>query len=189
MQQPRFLFENEDRRSLMILGMPMSTFLAVHVGLSLIGIAVGLLTLAAMLQGRSAGTTTALFLAATLLTSITGFPIPPYGFDPPRAFGVVSLVLLGLSVTGLYVFRLARYWRWIYVTTAVAALYLNCFVAVVQTFQKVAVFRALAPTQSEPPFLAAQLVLLAAFVILGVLAVRRFHPAVDVAMTARATAG
>src|SRR5262245_11378168 len=99
----------------MILGMSMSTFIAVHVALSLIGIAAGLVALVAMVQGKLAGVTTAVFLVTTILTSVTGFPIPPYGFDPPRAFGVASLVLLALSVLGLYVFRLANHWRWIYV--------------------------------------------------------------------------
>jgi len=89
----------------------------------------------------------------------------------------VSLVLLALAIAGIYVFRLAGAWRWIYVVTATAALYLNCFVAVVQTFQKIAFFNAFAPTQTEPPFAIAQVVVLAAFIALGVVGVRRFDPA------------
>jgi hypothetical protein len=170
----------------MILGMSMGTFINVHVALSLIGIAGGLVALFAMIQGKLVRATTAVFLAATILTSVTGFPIPPYGFDPPRAFGVASLVLLALSVLGLYVFRLAGHWRWIYVTTAVVALLLNCFVAVVQTFQKIAFFHALAPTQSEAPFRSALMVLFALFFVLGFLAVRRFHPSPAAAPRARA---
>lgn len=173
----------------MILGMSMPTFVTLHVALSLIGIATGLAALLAMIQGKLASVTTAVFLATTILTSVTGFPIPPYGFDPPRAFGVASLVLLALSVLGLYVFRLAGHWRWVYVTTAVVALFLNSFVAVVQTFQKIAFFHALAPTQSEPPFLIAQVLLLAAFIALGTLAVRRFHPPAAASRPARAAAG
>jgi hypothetical protein len=88
----------------------------------------------------------------------------------------LSLVLLALSILGLYVFKLAGHWRWIYVTTATAALYLNCFVGVVQTFQKIAFFNALAPTQTEPPFAIAQAVVLVLFIAAGVLAVRRFFP-------------
>lgn len=173
----------------MILGMPMSTFVAVHVALSLIGIAAGLAVLYAMFQGKHAALTAAVFLATTVLTSVTGFPIPPYGFDPPRAFGVLSLALLAFSVLGLYAFKLAGVWRRIYVITALAALYLNCFVAVVQTFQKVSFFHALAPTQAEPPFFVAQLLLLAAFVALGVLAVRRFHLSPASPAVVRAAAG
>jgi hypothetical protein len=55
------------------------------------------------------------------------------------------------------------------------ALYLNVFVLVVQLFGKVAALNALAPTQSEPPFVAAQAVTLIVFIILGWLAVRRFR--------------
>jgi hypothetical protein len=161
----------------MILGMPVATFLTIHVALSLVGIASGLWVLLAMLGNSRASAMTALFLATTVLTSVTGFPLPPYGFDPPRAFGVLSLALLGLALLALYAFQLAGRWRAVYVITAIAALYLNCFVAVVQTFQKVAFANALAPTQTEPPFAIAQGVLLVAFIAAGVLAVRRFHPA------------
>jgi hypothetical protein len=160
----------------MILGLSISTFTTIHVVLSLIGIASGLVVLYGMVRGKRASATTAVFLVTTVLTSVTGFPLPPYGFDPPRAFGLASLVLLALAVPGLYVFKLAGHWRWIYTSTAIVALYLNCFVAVVQTFQKVAFFNALAPTQTEPPFAIAQLAVLAIFVVSGVIAVRRFYP-------------
>jgi hypothetical protein len=159
-----------------ILGVSTSAFTTFHVVLSLIGIASGLVVLLEMIRGRQSAALTAVFLATTVLTSVTGFPIPPFGLDPPRVFGIISLVLLAFAVAALYVFRLARHWRWIYAATATAALYLNCFVAVVQTFQKVGVFNALAPTQTEPPFAIAQIAVLAIFVALGVLAVRKFHP-------------
>jgi hypothetical protein len=110
------------------------------------------------------------------LTSITGFPLAPSGFDPPQAVGIISLVLLALAVGALYVFRLAGAWRWIYVVGATAALYLNVFVGVVQAFQKLPFLQSLAPTQSEPPFLVAQLAVLAIFIAFGILAVIRFHP-------------
>jgi hypothetical protein len=63
------------------------------------------------------------------------------------------------------------------VVTAVLALYLNCFVLVVQAFQKIAFLNAFAPTGTEPPFGAAQGATLLLFVILGFLAVRRYRPA------------
>ena len=89
---------------------------------------------------------------------------------------MISLALLALAVASLYAFRLAGAWRWIYVASATAALYLNTFVGVVQAFQKVPFLQALAPTQSEPPFLIAQIAVLAIFVVLGVVATIRFHP-------------
>jgi hypothetical protein len=147
-----------------------------HVLVSLIGIVSGLVVLYGLLTGRPFGAWTALFLAATVVTSVTGFPLPPFGLTPGRVLGVISLVLLALAVAALYGFRLAGAWRWIYVGSAIAALYLNVFVGVVQSFQKLAFLRPLAPTQSEPPFLIAQLVVLVVFIALGVLAVMRFHP-------------
>jgi hypothetical protein len=160
-----------------ILGISTDAFLAFHVIISLIGIASGLVVLYGLVNGQAFGAWTAVFLATTILTSATGFPLPPFGFDPPRAVGILSLVLLALAVVAFYGFHLAAAWRWIYVVAAMMALYLNAFVAVIQAFGKLSFLQSLAPTQSEPPFVIAQLVVLAAFVALGFLAVRRFHPA------------
>jgi hypothetical protein len=148
----------------------------IHVALSLIGIVSGLVVLYGLLIGRPLGAWTAIFLVATILTSLTGFPLAPFGFDPARAVGVISLVLLAAAVVAFYAFRLAGPWRWVYVVAAVAALYLNVFVGVVQAFQKLPFLQPLAPTQSEPPFVVAQLVVLMAFIALGALAVLRFQP-------------
>ncbi|HVS22312.1 MAG TPA: hypothetical protein VMU03_01200 [Gammaproteobacteria bacterium] len=160
----------------MILGVSTATFLQIHVALSLIGIATGLVAVLAMIRGKLVRVSTAVFLATTVLTSATGFPLPPFGLDPARIIGSISLVVLALALAALYVFRLAGAWRWVYVVTATIALYFNCFVAVVQTFQKIELFRALAPTQQEPPFAIAQLVVLALFIAFGVLGVKGFRP-------------
>ena len=164
----------------MIFGIPTELFLQIHVAISLIGIASGLVVLYGLLSGKPLAGWTALFLLTTVLTSLTGFPLPPFGFDPPRAIGIILLVLLAAAVVALYVFHLASAWRWIYIVTAVASLYLNVFVAVVQSFQKLSFLQPLAPTQSEPPFVVAQVIVLIAFIALGALAVVRFRPAASV---------
>ena len=160
----------------MILGISLAAFTKMHVILSALGIASGLIVLSEMLRGKVAGGWTAIFLATTVLTSVTGFPIPPFGFDAPRGVGALSLVLLAFAIAALYVFNLARHWRWIYVVTAITALYLNCFIAVTQAFQKVPVLHAAAPKQAEPPFLLAQVVLFVIFVALGLFSLARFYP-------------
>lgn len=160
----------------MILGMSIPAFTMLHVIISLIAIATGLLVLAAMLKSDHLSGLTAIFLITTVLTSVTGFLFPLSTFTPAQAFGYLSLVLLAIALAALYVFHLAGAWRKIYVATALAALYLNCFVLVVQMFQKLPRLNALAPNQSEPPFQIAQGLLLLAFIVLGVMAARRFHP-------------
>ena len=160
----------------MIFGMSMSTFVTVHVILSLIGIASGLVALLGMIGGRRLDVWVAVFLATTILTSVTGFPIPPFGLDPPRIVGILSLAMLALAILALYIFALAGPWRWVYVVTSTIALYLNSFVGVVQSFQKISFLNQLAPTQSEPPFAVAQLTVLALYLGLGFLAIKRFHP-------------
>ncbi len=149
------------------------TLLQIHVALSLIAIVAGLAAMLAMIQGKLPPALTALFLGSLVLTSATGFPLPPFGLDPPRIVGIISLVLLALATAGLYLFHFAGAWRWIYVVTATAACWLNCFVGVAQTFMKISFFHALAPTQQEPPFLIAQLAVLALFIVFGWLGVKR----------------
>jgi hypothetical protein len=161
----------------MILGMSVETFTLLHVVISLVGILAGLVVLFGMLGGHRLPGWTALFLAATVATSATGFLFHSAAFGPPHVIGLISLVVLAVALLALYGRGLAGIWRPLYVATAVFALYLNVFVGVVQAFQKVPFLQPLAPTQSEPPFLVAQLAVLILFVVLGFLSVRRFHPA------------
>lgn len=160
----------------MILGMSLSTFTTFHVVLSLVGIAAGLIVLLGMLRSDKMPGLTAVFLATTVLTSVTGYFFPFFGILPSHIVGAISLVVLAIALYALYSGQLAGRWRWIYVVTAVISLYLNVFVAVAQAFQKIAPLRALAPTQAEPPFVIAQCVVLLIFITLGVLAVKHFHP-------------
>jgi uncharacterized membrane protein SirB2 len=160
----------------MILAMPADTFTQVHVALSLVGIVSGLIVLFGMLGAKRLDGWTALFLATTVLTSVTGFFFPAASFMPSHVIGILSLIFLAAALVGLYVYHLAGSWRWIYVVGAVVALYFNVFVGIVQAFMKVPFLQPLAPTQSEPPFLVAQLAVMAIFIVLGILAARRFHP-------------
>jgi hypothetical protein len=153
----------------------------IHVLLSLIGIASGFVVLAGMFDSRRLESWTALFLITTVATSVTGFLFPFSKLLPSHIFGLISLVVLAIAAAARYSFRLKDAWRWIYVATALIALYLNVFVLVVQLFQKVPPLRALAPTQSETPFLAAQLVVLAFFIYVGTRAAMRFRPPTMVA--------
>ena len=105
-----------------------------------------------------------------------GIFFPIRGFTAALGTGIVSLVLLALALYGLYSKHLSGAWRWIYVTTAVASLYLNVLVLIVKSFQKISVLKHLASTQSDPPFLVAQAIALFTFVVLGTLAATRFHP-------------
>jgi hypothetical protein len=155
----------------------MSTFTLVHVALSLVGIVSGFIVAAGMLESRRLDGWTLVFLATTVATSVTGFGFTRESVLPSHVVGVVSLLILALAICALYVFALRGAWRWIYVVSAIAALYFNVFVLIVQAFQKLPVLHALAPTQSDPPFAIAQGVALLALVALGGIAVRRFHPA------------
>jgi hypothetical protein len=160
---------------IMILGMTTSTFTLVHVLLSLAGIGSGLVVVCGLLTEKRLDGWTAIFLVTTVLTSATGFLFPFHQLLPSHKVGILSLVVLAIVIPARYLFHLAGAWRRIYVIGALVALYLNVFVAVVQAFLKVPALKALAPTQQEPPFLVAQLVVLVVFAGLTILAAKRFH--------------
>jgi hypothetical protein len=147
----------------------------VHVIISLLAIGSGFVVLFGMIAGKRHDGWTAFFLATTVATSVTGFGFPIHGWTPGLAIGIVSLVVLAAAIYAWYVRKLAGVWRRVYVITAVIALYFNFLVLIVQSFQKVPALKALAPTQSEAPFVAAQVVALVAFLILGALATIRFR--------------
>lgn len=159
----------------MILGMSTETYTLIHVVISVVGIGSGFIVVFGLLAGKRLDGWTALFLASTVLTSVTGFGFPFHQLLPSHKVGIISLVVLAVAILARYVFHVAGAWRWIYVVCAAMALYLNVFVLVVQAFEKVQALKALAPTQSEPPFLVAQLVVLALFVVLTIFALKRFR--------------
>ena len=159
----------------MILGMTLSTFTLLHVILSLVGIATGLIVVYGLMTGKRFDAWTAIFLLFTVLTSLTGFLFPFTHLLPSHIVGALSLLMLAVAIVARYPRRLEGAWRRIYVICAMVALYLNCFVLVAQMFLKVPALHALAPKGNEPPFLIAQLALLAIFVWLTIVAARRFH--------------
>ena len=159
----------------MILGMSEATYTSLHVLISLIGIGSGLVVMWGFLTAKRLGGITAIFLTTTVLTSVTGFGFPFTHLLPSHIVGILSLVLLAVAIPALYVCHLVGSWRWIYVVTASIALYLNVFVLIAQAFMKVPALHALAPTGKEPPFLIAQLRVMLIFVVLTILAVKKFH--------------
>jgi hypothetical protein len=165
----------------MILGMSTATFVLVHVVISLIAIVAGVVVMFAMLGSQRRPGLTAIFLLLTILTSATGFLIPPLMSEkllPSHMIGLLSLALLAVACIALYVMRLAGAWRWIYVVTALLALYFNVFVLVIQSFLKIPALTAVAPGNppSGPVFAVVQGIVLVFFALMIIGAWRRFRP-------------
>ena len=160
----------------MILGMSVGTFTVLHVIITLIAIGSGLIVVGGVFASHRLPVTTALFLFTTALTSVTGFLFPIHGFTPALGVGILACVVLAVTLFALYKEHLVGTWRWIYVIAAVASLYLNVFVLVVQSFVKVSALSALAPTQTEPPFAITQAAVLAIFILITLVAVVKFRP-------------
>lgn len=153
----------------------MDAFTLVHVVISLIGIFSGIVVLFGLLAGKRLDAWTATFLVTTAATSVTGFLFPFHGFLPSHSLGLTSLVALAVAIPARYKFHLAGGWRRAYVISAMIALYLNVFVLIVQLFRKVPALNALAPTQSEPPFMVVQIVVMVVFGVLIISAENRFR--------------
>jgi len=158
-----------------MLGLSLQAFTILHVIISLVAIAAGLVVFYQMLNSQFSPVWTLVFLVTTILTSVTGFMFPIAAFTTAIGCGIISLFVLAVALYALYSQHLAGAWRWIYVVTALFALYLNVFVLVVQSFQKIPALNALAPKGSEPPFAIAQAVVLAAFLYFGYCAVKAFR--------------
>jgi hypothetical protein len=159
------------------MNLAMTTLGYVHSAISLVGIVSGFVVVSGMLDAKRLDGWTAVFLLTTVATSVTGFFFPFGVLLPSHKIGILSLALLAVAIVARYVRHLAGASRWLYVVSALMALYFNFFVLVVQLFRRVTALQALAPTQSEPPFAVAQLVVLVLFVWLGIRSVKRFHPA------------
>ena len=157
----------------MIFGISTLTF--VHTALSLIALVAGLVVVFGLRNTRTFPLWTGLFLVTAILTSVTGFFFPFERFLPSHWFGVISLIALAVAILARYKFVYSGVWRWLYVLTVLIGTYLLAFVTIVQAFQKIPALHALAPIQSELPFAVSQLVLLAVFLWLGFVAIRKFN--------------
>lgn len=161
----------------MMLGLGLSAFTTLHVIISLIAIVAGLVVFYGWLTGWESMNLTHVFLATTVLTTVTGFMFPFIQLLPSHITGIVSAIVLVPALYALYGKHATGGWRKVYLITALIALYLNCFVLVVQMFLKIPTLRALAPNGNEPPFLVAQVAVLVAFIWFGYRAVKHSSPA------------
>ena len=144
--------------------------------LRLMGILSGLVVLFGMFSAKRLNGWTWFFMVTTLLTSVTGFFFPFHRILRSHILGVLSAIALVIAVYARYSRRLDGAWRSAYVMSAAIALHLNVFVWIAQLFPKVPSLKALAPTQSEPPFQVTQLIVMVIFITLSVFAVEGFRP-------------
>jgi hypothetical protein len=153
--------------------------IALHTILSLIAIGTGACVILAMSKGGRPGYSTLAFLVTMIATDVTGFFLAAPNLLPSHIVGILSLVLIVIALGANYAFHFAGAWRAIYAITMGIAIYLNFFVLVTQLFLKVSALHALAPNapdNPEPPFLIAQVVVLAIFVWLIWKSVKNFRP-------------
>lgn len=165
----------------MVLGLSLPAVTLLHVVISLIGIASGIVVMFGLLGSKRMPGLTAIFLLFTILTNATGFLFPVKQLLPSHMVAILSLVLLAIACIALYGMKLSGAWRPVYVVTAMTSLYLNVFVLIIQSFLKVPALAALAPAvppapPSGPVFAVVQGIVLVFFVLIIIGAWRRFRP-------------
>lgn len=143
----------------------LGAYTAVHVTISLFAILIGFPAILQMLRGELKSSTIFGFFLLTALTSLTGFGFPASSITPAHVFGALTLALLATAYFARSRATTKRVWRRVFLMSAIASQYLNTFVLVVQAFLKIGILHDLAPTQSEPPFLVAQLLVIALFLL------------------------
>jgi hypothetical protein len=148
----------------------------IHTLISLVAIFTGLVVLFGLLAGNRLDGWTKWFLITAVATTVTGFFFPFHGITPAIKLGIISSVVLVVTIYAQYAKHLAGAWRWIYVVGAVLTLYFNVFVGIVQSFEKIPALHAMAPTQTEQPFKLTQLSIIGLFIVLGFIAAIRFRP-------------
>lgn len=174
----------------MVLGLSIPTFTVIHVIISLVAIASGLVVVFGMIGSHRLPKLTALFWVMTVLTTVTGFmfflsPTQAKVLTPAAATGLVATVFFVLGLIALYGKHLYGRWRWIYAICATISLYLNVFVLFTQSFQKLKIINPAGHLTSTvgPPFggsvdfhfAVAQGAALLIFVMLGVIAAWKFR--------------
>jgi hypothetical protein len=111
--------------------MILQIYTIIHTLISLVAIFTGFFVLFGLLADKRLDGWTKWFLVTAVATTITGFFFPFHGFTPAIGVGIISLIVLTIAIFARYSRHLARHWRWIYVVTAMIALYLNGFVLIV----------------------------------------------------------
>ena len=146
----------------------MSTFTLIHVVISLIGIAAGLVVVWGFLAGKKLAGLNAIFLVMTIATSVTGFFFPFHGITPGIVVGVISLMVLAAAVVAWQ-----KKWARTYIVTATVAEFFNVLVLIVQSFQKIPALHVLAPKGTEPITNAVKALALILFAGMAWVAIRR----------------
>jgi tetratricopeptide (TPR) repeat protein len=156
-----------------IVGLPIPLFTTLHETIGVIAILSGFVVVIGMFGTRRMSLVTALFFASAILTSVSGFMFHGLSADRPYWAGVAALAALAVALLARQVGRLTGHWRWIYVIAVVVALYLDVYVAVMQSIFKVAPVLLLMWRQSE---VVIHLAVIALFLVLCVVALRIYRP-------------
>jgi hypothetical protein len=149
--------------------------IAGHTIISIVAILAGAFALRDIFRAKESSPSISAFLILAIATSATGFILPLSGVSPAVVIAIIALAVLIAVLLSKGHLGGSRSARWIYVGGLVASEYLLIFVGVAQAFAKISILKSAAPTQSEPPFAIAQGIVLVAFIVLGVLAIRSFN--------------
>jgi hypothetical protein len=147
----------------------------IYFGLELIVIGAGVRVLFGLLTGILLNKWAVVFLKCSLATSVTALLVPFSHFTLTQEVSMLSVYLAGVAVWAWYKFHLTGVWRSIFALSTTLVLYLNIVVAITQAFKQISLFKLSILAQFDLLFIATQSVVLTIFVVLGMIAVKRFN--------------
>ncbi|HEX4320466.1 MAG TPA: hypothetical protein VHZ52_06160 [Acidobacteriaceae bacterium] len=143
-------------------------------GLELIAIGAGAMALFGLLTGVLLNKWTVLFLKCSLATGVTALLIPFEHFTLTQEASMLSVYGAGVVVLAWRKFQLMGVWRSIFAWSITLVLYLNIVVAITQVSQRISLFKPPIPSRFDLPFITTQSVVLAIFLVLGIVVVNKF---------------
>ncbi len=147
----------------------------IHIACGLIAIGVGAKVLFGLLAGKLAEKWTVIFFRSSLAASVAGLLLSVRHLSLTQWLVMVSVYVSGAATLVWRKFHLAGVWRSICAFRTTIVLSLDILILTTQAFEHIPVLKTLAPTLSEPEFLASQLLEAFFFLALGMVAVRRFR--------------
>ncbi len=151
---------------------------AIHIAFSLLAIGSGAVVLSGLLTGKLFGKWALIFLKCSLITSVIGLFLPFHplqGFTPTQTAFMLSVYAAGVATLAWRKYHLAGIWRSIFALAATIVLYLNSVAFLVQVFELVSHSRMPVFSRPGPTLMVAQILFMAFFVGLGIVAAKRFH--------------
>jgi hypothetical protein len=146
----------------------------IHILLNVIAIGLGATVVLDLFHGELSGKWSIRFLEASLVASVTGFSV--HRLLPSEEASMVAVYVAGFAILAWRKWHLTGVWSSVFAATATMVLYLNLLAAMSDASRYLLPLVAAGAAHSVNAFVVTQFLVTAFFVVLGIVAVAKFHP-------------